>query len=1009
MESGDNPEDVRPDGPGDDAASLAMSVPDPTARSNDADAAPDEPPARPSALETPGAPPARRDDEPDARPPAAGFVHASEAAEPPSFPPHAPRARAGAFRNLWAFLVSRARGIGTYFTYEPTFLVVLGPALLLTTILYSRVPTTNYIFDEQEALLANPYVNQVGFIYHDAIYRDFWGLPPNGSIGSYRPIPNYLWRGVVEVGERLQPAFDYVVGHLHLSLSIAAAAFVLAIAFFARRLPTRWFLVMLGLSAVCLGSILSMLWYVQLPKIDPLTEVGTKPFLQHLYNLVGHAINGALFSAIAWRYSKKRFVGWTAGAVFITAAILTEAVCGCVGLADVLGGMGALLALAALSMRAYAMPFAVFLAVSIGLFSKESAVVCVPLVPFAALLSAPIIHPERPQRVARAALALAGAAAAFVLYVECRKRWFPSPLPSELTAELPPFANKSQVLVRDFLVWFHQPPLPHDPLNNPLADPRVGPDFRVAGALRVYERGVSQVIFPWSLSGDYSSPQEPVPQKLIFFGSVWGSILTLVPLGASLGLAVVGWKREIAGPRGPIEQPEDLPPIGKVWSMGTLLRSIAIFAGAYVSVILTGLPITSWQVALGAIILGVLTTVPRVRVPLFELAVVAVSILLVRKMLSIPDSPEMPSTPDPTAIMIGVGKLRHYGLILGAGSLLLGVAVELSWKAKTRSRELWAISATAIGLVWLVVSYFPHSNIPALLPTVRAERLWYFPVLGTTMVIAVAIYFATKHLRARGLRTAGAMVPIMFLGFQAFRAYWHATDYRDDLAFWKATKDAVPNSSKAHLNYSVMVGAHTQDYETRLKESYRAMQLAPDWAMAHVYTGDTLCRMHRAEEAWPHYRDGFDKGPNDKSLISLGLQCMWDERVLKNHDAELRKLAADHPGSWIAYLAVDTLENGDKNGGVDPQYRPRSYNEGAKKKTTATATATEETSTADTSADESATIDTDDLEPAATTRGSDSADDVDSGAAGSAERQPQPDTSARPSATSTTTRTSGGP
>ena len=140
---------------------------------------------------------------------------------------------------------------------------------------------------------------------------------------------------------------------------------------------------------------------------------------------------------------------------------------------------------------------------------------------------------------------------------------------------------------------------------------------------------------------------------------------------------------------------------------------------------------------------------------------------------------------------------------------------------------------------------------------------------------------------------------------------------------------AVPNSAKAHLNYSVMVGARG-DLETRLKESYEAARLAPDWPMAHIYTGDTLCRMHRAKEAWPHYAEGFTKGPNEKSLISLALQCMYDEKVLMDFEEELRAIAAEHPGSWIAFLAVDTLDNHEKNKGVDPQYRPRGYNEGPK-------------------------------------------------------------------------------
>ena len=48
------------------------------------------------------------------------------------------------------------------------------------------------------------------------------------------------------------------------------------------------------------------------------------------------------------------------------------------------------------------------------------------------------------------------------------------------------------------------------------------------------------------------------------------------------------------------------------------------------------------------------------------------------------------------------------------------------------------------------------------------------------------------------------------------------------------------------------------------------------------------------------------------------------------HEDELRDLAVDHEGSWLAYLATDTLANYEKNNGVDPKHRPRGYNEGPK-------------------------------------------------------------------------------
>jgi hypothetical protein len=120
------------------------------------------------------------------------------------------------------------------------------------------------------------------------------------------------------------------------------------------------------------------------------------------------------------------------------------------------------------------------------------------------------------------------------------------------------------------------------------------------------------------------------------------------------------------------------------------------------------------------------------------------------------------------------------------------------------------------------------------------------------------------------------------------------------------------------------------DLTTRLAESQIAMDLAPKWTMAHIYTGDTLCRLHRPDEAWTHYRDGFELGPNDLGLIALALQCLYDEKALFPHEDELRALAAEHDGSWLAYLANDTLTNCEKNKGVDPKHRPRGYNEGPK-------------------------------------------------------------------------------
>lgn len=721
-----------------------------------------------------------------------------------------------------------------YFSQEPTFWVAAAPLLILSLILYTRLPSTNYIFDEQEALLANPYVNRTqGLRFIDAIHRDFWGLPPERSVGSYRPIPNFFWR---------------------------------------------------------------LIWHVT-----------KQPFVHHFYNVLLHAIVGALLTLFAWRVSRRRDVAYLTGFVFVGCAVLTEAVSGIVGIADVLGGLGALLALLALALPGWAMPFGVFAAISFALFSKESGLVLVPLVPFAALLTAPLLHPERPSRVLRTLASLIAAAAAFVLYVELRKRWFPSPLPAELQADLPPDATRVQHLFRDFLVWFHQAPLPKDPLNNPLAEaPR---DLRVAGALRVYARGVGQVLFPRALSGDYSFPQEPAPERPIFVESVLGALLMVLPLVASVVLWIVALLRERGARRAAIAAlPADRPrPV-----------STSIFTRPWVRLVGVGLVLVS----VGAFVLD--------RFVLRASAAGLAWNFPVPFWLSHAGNGRFwHAVPWPFAFLpLGVLGL---GLLSDAGPRLVRPDAEGAPVPLARS----GVVLVAVGLVWMVVSYFPHSNIPVILPTVRAERFWYFPAIGTSMVIAAAFAWAHERVKAltepaRGdLLYAVPAVFILFFGFQCVQAYRHASDYRNDLVFWEATKEAVPNSAKAHLNYSVMKGARG-DLEARLVESREAMRLAPEWPMAHIYTGDTLCRLHRAKEAWPHYKEGFAIGPNEQSLISLALQCLYDEKELYAHEKELRDLADAHPGSWIAYLAIDTLDNSEKHHGVDPKYRPRGYNEGPK-------------------------------------------------------------------------------
>src|SRR4029078_3798576 len=88
----------------------------------------------------------------------------------------------------------------------------------------------------------------------------------------------------------------------------------------------------------------------------------------------------------------------------------------------------------------------------------------------------------------------------------------------------------------------------------------------------------------------------------------------------------------------------------------------------------------------------------------------------------------------------------------------------------------------AVALVLIVVSYFPHSNIPVVLPTVRAERFLYFPAIGSSLLIEALFYRLHEALSGSGgapRRWTAAITPAifaLFFGFQCVQAYRHAMD-----------------------------------------------------------------------------------------------------------------------------------------------------------------------------------------------------------------------------------------
>lgn len=262
--------------------------------------------------------------------------------------------------------------------------------------------------------------------------------------------------------------------------------------------------------------------------------------------------------------------------------------------------------------------------------------------------------------------------------------------------------------------------------------------------------------------------------------------------------------------------------------------------------------------------------------------------------------------------------------VLGLGALALPW---FAWRRRPAS------STAALGLtslVWALVFWFPVSNLLVLLPTIRANRLWS-PV-GISMAIGIALIVQWLQTRKTRFRMMFLGLWLIWFAIQATTARLRANDFANDLRYWERVVHARPTSAKGQLNYGLMLGARG-DLPARYQHNRRAAELAPSWAMAKVYTADVLCRMHKAQEAWPWYVKGLPQAASDQALSALALQCLYEEKMIlagpdtANRDAQLQAISDAHRGSWLAFLWTDMQSHAADHAGVDAKYRPRGYNQ----------------------------------------------------------------------------------
>lgn len=311
--------------------------------------------------------------------------------------------------------------------------------------LFLRPPSTNFIFDEQEALLANPYLT-TNMPVLSAFEVDFWGRAPGTTIGSYRPLPNLLWRPLGETLKFHTPWYFLILNHLVHALTATCLAWA-ARRFFvlnSGRLPPDPFVWGVGFLFVTHGLSTEAVCSV----------VGLADLLVGMF--------AALLVVFLWTNLPRN---WLFGALEFLVVV---------GLCF------------------------------FGLLAKETMVAVLPLVAIMVWVT-PSSRRAGLHGWVRLGRVLGASASALIGYVALRNRCF-----SGKRADFDPLLAEGlgKTWFEPFFAWFGQPVLPEDPLNNPLLGATALERVMTAGGIFLEQFG--QGFVPLGLLGDHSFPRQPV-------------------------------------------------------------------------------------------------------------------------------------------------------------------------------------------------------------------------------------------------------------------------------------------------------------------------------------------------------------------------------------------------------------------------------------------------------------------------------------------------------------------
>ncbi len=225
-------------------------------------------------------------------------------------------------------------------------------------------------------------------------------------------------------------------------------------------------------------------------------------------------------------------------------------------------------------------------------------------------------------------------------------------------------------------------------------------------------------------------------------------------------------------------------------------------------------------------------------------------------------------SPQEVNVTRGFELVQIPGLFIGGGVMLLALVL--------RGRS----PVASFGLLWLIVSFLPVSNLVVPAGFVTAERTLFLPSVGVVLVAgAVADWMLTQG-RQRERRLAGALCAVLLVLGVGRSIDRQRVWKNNDVFFPQLVKDA-PRSYRAHFLLARHMGQKNRLRETDL-EYRHAIRLFPydasmTLSIASAYARTGLCKPANALFEWGYGVDSLTGEGRYDYAACLANEKRWTE------------------------------------------------------------------------------------------------------------------------------------